>query len=100
MPPNRSRKAGAMYKGLVDAKVGATTNISEGTHYGRAFQCMLRELFGLYGQPSFSGDDMNIIQVPHNTHTNNHQHTLTHTGGEASREQVSREPSLVCGRDW
>jgi hypothetical protein len=66
-PPTRRSMAAISYKGLVNARVGKKTNngrkVNKATHYGRSQQKMMAEFFALYGQPNFSGDDMNIIQV-------------------------------------
>jgi hypothetical protein len=52
---------------VINARIGKKTNngrkINKATHYGRSQQKMMTELFPLFGQPNFSGDDMNIIQV-------------------------------------
>jgi hypothetical protein len=66
-PPLRKSREAHRYKGFIDARVGKKSNNfrknTEATHYGRSQQKMMFELFALFGQPNFSGDDMNIIQV-------------------------------------
>ena len=66
-PPNKGRGAARGYHGLINAKVAPKSNNwrkqGPAVHYGRAAQKIVKELFALHGQPIFSGDDMNIIQL-------------------------------------
>ena len=65
--PRKGTIQGAKFKGHIDARVAAKSNsyrdLTEGVHFGRAQQNLIQEFFAYHGQPNFSGDDMNIIQV-------------------------------------
>ena len=73
----RGSGAARGYHGLINAKVAAKSNnwrkLGPAVHYGRAAQKMVKEFFSLHGQPNFSGDDMNIIQVGRSAVSRYHQ---------------------------
>lgn len=65
--PRKGTRASLAYHGLVSARVTPVKNdaraMTEEVHFVRAQQKLFQEWHHLYGQPVFSGDDMNIIQV-------------------------------------
>ena len=77
LPPNKKHGASRAFHGLVNAKVGRKTNNwrkqGPAVHYGRAAQRLGKEMFALFGQPIFSMDDMNIIQVGRSAVSRYHQ---------------------------
>ena len=66
-PPNKGNRAAKGYHKQLNAKVTPVRNdaraITEEVHFVRAQQKLYREFAAYYGQPWYSGDDMNIIQV-------------------------------------
>ena len=65
--PRKGTRASAPYQAVYDGRRGSKRNdfrpVSEGTHFARAEQKLYAEFMVRHGQPNFSGDDMNIIQV-------------------------------------
>jgi hypothetical protein len=66
-PTRKGTEEARHYHGVVKAKVAPLKNnarvTTEEVHFVRAQQKLFQEWQMLHGQPCFSGDDMNIIQV-------------------------------------
>ena len=65
--PRKGTREATKYHEQVHAKVAGVRNdaraITEEVHFARAQQKLFREFHALHGQPWYSRDDMNIIQV-------------------------------------
>ena len=100
-PPRANTKAGSQYKGLINARVAPKQNsyrhCAEGVHYARAQQNMFAELFTLFGQPCFSGDDMNIIQVGRPAVSRYHQNRRFFPDSEGFNHAVHDFPVAELG---
>jgi hypothetical protein len=66
-PPKKNNRAAQQYFKQVNAKVTPVRNDARAmtgeVHYVRAQQKLFQEFAAYHGQPWFSGDDMNIIQI-------------------------------------
>jgi len=86
--PNKSRGSSARYTGEIDVKIENFTNnkrhVTKGTHYARAHQKMLRQMFQHFAQPHFSGDDMNMIQIGRPAVSRYHQGKMYTKGGKGT----------------
>ena len=64
---SKKTRSASEFHGIVNARVQSKRNnakkTSEGVHFARSEQQLLREFMEFHGQPSLSGDDMSLIQV-------------------------------------
>jgi hypothetical protein len=101
MPPCAKTHASAGYKGLINARVAHKKNSyregGEGVHYARAQQKAIAELFALFKQPNYSGDDMNIIQVGRPAVSRYHQNRRFFPEGEGYNHAVHDFPVAELG---
>ena len=99
--PRGNTRASVGYKGLINARVAPKQNsarhVAEGVHYARAQQNMIAELFTLFKQPCFSGDDMNIIQVGRPAVSRYHQNRRLMPGGIGFNHTVHDFPVAELG---
>ena len=66
-PPVKGTRSASEFHAVMNARLPSKRNSNrvkgEGVHFARAEQKLLREFMEYHGQPSFSGDDMSLIQV-------------------------------------
>ena len=99
--PRKGTIRGRSFYGVVIAKVAPKRNsarpMPELTHYGRAQNKIIKEWFEFYGQPRFSGDDMNIIQVGRPAVSRYHQNRKLFLQGHGINHDVHNFPSAEMG---
>lgn len=100
-PPRQNNIASHNYHGIVKARVANKRNnsrqISEGTHWGRSQQKILKEWHKSNGQLNWTGDDMNIIQVGRPAVSRYHQQRRFYMADEGPDHEVHDFPTSELG---